>query len=172
MRSFNQMRNDRYIQAIVLLGDVLWAYNTATKTVRNGRRDGGVLGYVGCQVFRCLAEKKGAFVRPVPYLRKQFIEEAAFSGGAIDSALTRLSEQGLVTLGGTGRAVTVQLQVPPHVFDLYQQFVGRSAAEAGFDPPVSRHELDKALALMDQPGFERFITREKARPERPLSSGM
>ena len=166
MTGLNRTSDNRYIEAIELLSEIVWAYNVKTKSVRNGRRNGGAIGDTGCRVFRYLAQKKGAFVRPVPYVRKAFIDEVVLSGGAIDGALKRLGEQGLVTLSGTGQAATVQLHVPPHVFDLYQQLAGKIAIDAESDPPVDRHELDAILGMLDDPGFERFIARQNAREGR------
>jgi DNA-binding MarR family transcriptional regulator len=159
MADTDQADDERYFEVLDLLGDLVWIYNGMTRIVRNGRTDYGVIGASGCRVFRFLAEKRGSFTRPVPYRRKELIEDCSLSGGPVDRALKSLSEQGLVTLLRTGTDATAQLHVPPHVFALYQQSKNDSVAGGWGQPPVERHELDAILASLDEVGFEEFAKR-------------
>jgi hypothetical protein len=159
MVDLDQSGEAQYLEALGLLDDIVTKYNGMTKTVRNGRRDSGVIGTGGCAVYRSLAEKRGIFARPVPYCRQELIDDTCLSKGTVDQGLRSLSRQGLVTLIRTGTDTTAQLHAPPHVFALYQQSMNRFVASEWYIPPVERHELDAMLASLDEPGFEGFRER-------------
>lgn len=157
METIDWAKVERQFHALEMVGHIITTFERATRG-RRGRRTGSVT-LAGVDVFEALSYKRGAFARPVSFRRDELIERCGLSGRGIDLALKRLVDEGLLTISGSLEAPMGQLQIPPKVFASYQRD-DNQIAEGPHDMAVERHQLDEALALLDDPDFEHYAQRE------------
>ena len=142
--------SDEWHNALELLQRILEVYDLEVRG-GTGSQTNGALGLATQRVFGALATEPGAFTRPVPFDRKELASEAQCTEATVSKALTRLADKGMATVSGKRGAWLVQLYLPPPVFAAYETYESRFVEV--FDKevlgPVSRDELDRALALLD-----------------------
>lgn len=137
--------NDR-ADALVLIDRILGSFDIETME-QGGQRGGRPIGFVGQHVFKALAQKAGAFIRPVPFDRDDLSILVGCSEGTVAKAMKRLIDQEMVTVSGPCSAPMALLHLPPHVIAAYQHHAARFAENIG--DPVDQNELERALALLD-----------------------
>ena len=136
--------NDR-ADALVLIDRILDSFDIPIKQA--GQQGGRPIGYVGRRVFKALAGKTAAFVRPVPFDRDDLGIDVGCTERTVAKAMKRLIDQGLLTVSGPRSAPMALLHLPPHVVAAYRQHTTRLADVLG--DPVQQHELERALVLLD-----------------------
>ena len=141
---------DDWHYALELIGRILNAHDLEVRG-GTGSRTNGALGSATQRVFGALATEPGAFARPVPFDRKELASEARCTETTVSKALTRLADKGMATVTGKRGAWLVQLRLPLPVFAAYETYERRFAEDCEEESlgPVSREELDRALALLD-----------------------
>jgi hypothetical protein len=90
---------------------------------RRSRRSvpAGAIGSLGCEVYAALAQKHGAFVRPVPFRRDDLSKAVICSKRLLSQALARLVEHGFLVLSGTRIAPMAMLHLPNGAVQAYRQ---------------------------------------------------
>ena len=142
----DQIDNQRYFEALELVGNIITAFDIETKG--EGGRNSGAIGMSGCRVFNTLARKPGAFVQLVPIRYSDLIVESGLSRSAVGHAVKRLLQNILISIvvsEGRPAVRMALLHLPPRVLSLYERRERRSATSLG---PVSRDELERALAVL------------------------
>ena len=83
----------------------------------------------------------------MPFDRTELSAAIGFTDRTVVRATKRLVDQGLATISGSHRAAMVQLHLPGHVIAAHQRYVTRPGKD--LREPISRDELDEALAWLD-----------------------
>lgn len=138
--------NDR-VDALVLIDRILESFDSE-KMERGGQLSGRPIGRVGQYVFKALAQKAGAFVRPVPFDRDDLSVIVSCTERTVAKAMKRLIDQEMVTMSGPRSAPMALLHLPPHVIAAYERHAAKFVECLG--DPAGPHELERALALLDE----------------------
>lgn len=112
--------NDR-TDALALIDRILDSFDIDMAGPRSGRP----IGYVGRRVFKALAGKTAAFVRPVPFDRDNLFIDVGCTERTVAQTMKRLIDQEMMTVSGPRSAPMVLLHLPPHVITAYQQHAGK-----------------------------------------------
>jgi hypothetical protein len=153
MKSIDRVKAEEQYFALDMINNFLQVYEQATRG-RRGRQT-GLMTVAGTDVFEALSFQRGAFARPVPLNREDLMERCQLIGRRIDQAVRRLVAEGFITLSGLPDQEMVQLHIPTRAFETFQRIVNALGGGSA-RTPLEREELDKALAWLDDPSFERY----------------
>lgn len=131
---------------LLTVGGIALHFDFETR-MQSATRRRQAIGPVGRKVFSALALKPGAFARLVPFDRNEVSAKVGFTDRTVARAVTRLVNLGLLTVCGSREAPMAQLHLPEHVIAAHQRYVTRPGKD--LREPVSRDELDEALAWLD-----------------------
>ena len=107
----------------------------------------------GRSVFGVLAERKGAFFRPVPFARADLASLTCSSPGAVSAAIRQLTANGFLAVTGTRTAPMAQLQLPQSAINDFTAREKRKADQArkhGFDDPLWSFGIEEAKSVLDE----------------------
>jgi hypothetical protein len=139
---------ERQEEAVDLLVAVLTAFGREAEASQNSP-----ITPTGLSVFRALAERRGAFLRPVPFRRDDLATLTCASKGAVNAALRQLAANGFLVVSGPRTAPMAKLQFPQAALDDFTSRENRKADQArkhGYSGPLWSFGIDEAKSVLDE----------------------
>ncbi len=144
----NLRATERQKEAVELLVAVLTAYGREETTSQISP-----ITPTGRSVFQALAERKGAFFRPVPFGRDELATRACSSKSAVSAAIRQLTANGFLVVTGSRTAPMAKLQFPQSAVDDFMSREKRKADQArkhGYNGPLWDFGIDEATSVLDE----------------------
>ena len=157
MSKISKRKREQQADVLRLVSKIASDFDIATKG--QGGRNTGAIGGAGCRILDKLVLNRGAFARPVPFRRDELYEATGMTEGTVARAMTRLIEQGFLTVSGPRTAPMAMLHLPVQAIAAFEHRQQEWAQEHGGG--TDRIDLVKALALLDELEFEGYAERDR-----------